>query len=264
MKPEISVIIANYNSEKYIRKCLDSLIGQSFKNIEIIICDDNSSDDSVDIIESYQKQYNNIILLRNETNIKAAASRNKCIDIAQGKYIAIQDADDFSEPSRLQKQLRFLQTNPQYDFVSTSAHLFCGHVYVSKGVMSLGNKYPTRWSFLWGMPFVHPATMLKTSCVRGVCGYRVSDETRRGQDYDMFMRMYAKGYRGANLPEPLYWYRLDDNTVQRHASTKALDEFKVRKYGFKAMGLMPFGYIFAIKPFFVNIAHNLGWFKYKL
>ena len=78
----------------------------------------------------------------------------------------------------------------------------------------------------------------------------------------MFMRMYATGFKGANICEPLYWYRLDENTVKRHGNSSSHDEFMVRKLGFTSMGLMPLGYIFALKPYIANVAHNLGWFKY--
>lgn len=129
--------------------------------------------------------------------------------------------------------------------------------------MILGKTYPSKWDFLWGLPFIHPATMFRKKCIMEVNGYRVCDETKRGQDYDMFMRMYAAGFHGTNLNEPLYWYRLDDNTVKRHASSSAYDEYKVRLSGFKKLGLMPWGYPFAIKPYLANFAHKLGWFKYQ-
>ena len=262
IQPLISVIIANYNTEKFIAKCLDSLLSQTYKNIEIIICDDNSSDNSVSIIQEYVDKYPQIRLLKNETNLRAAATRNKCLDIANGAYIAIQDADDFSTQDRFEKQIQYLLKHVDIDFVSAHAFLFSGEEYTSKGVMRFGNEYPSKWNFLWGLPFIHPATMFRTECIKRVDGYRVSKETRRGQDYDMFMRMYAKGFKGANICEPLYWYRLDENTVKRHGNSSSRDEFLVRIQGYKSMGLMPVGYIFAIKPYIANLAHNLGWFKF--
>lgn len=261
-KPLVSVIIANYNSEQYISKCLDSILNQTYQNIEIIICDDNSFDNSPQIILNYCSKYSNIRYISNSTNLRAAASRNNCLNVAQGDFIAIQDADDFSDINRIERQVNYLFENPYIDFVSSSAYLFEDNNYVSKGIMTFGKTYPTKWNFLWGMPFIHPATMFRKDCIRQVNGYRVCAETRRGQDYDMFMRMYATGFRGANIKEPLYWYRLDQNTVKRHAVSSSHDEYIVRLYGFKQLKLLPLGYLFAIKPFLANFAHYLGWFKY--
>ena len=262
VRPIVSVIIANYNTEKYIAKCLDNLLSQTYNNIEIIVCDDNSSDNSPQIIEEYVKRYPNIFLLRNTKNLRAAATRNRCLHVSKGDYIVIQDADDFSAITRIEEQLNFMLSNPTLDFVSSDAHLFSGTDYTSKGIISFGKIFPSKWSFLWGMPFIHPATMFRTSCIRGVNGYRVCEETRRGQDYDMLMRMYAQGFKGANIKKPLYWYRLDENTIKRHSNSSAYDEYKVRIHGFKAMGLMPIGYLFALKPYIANLAHKLGWFKF--
>jgi glycosyltransferase EpsE len=260
--PLVSIIIASYNSEKTIEKCLESLLGQTYNNIEIIVCDDNSTDNSFSVIETIARRNKNIIVLHNEVNLKAAASRNNCIAKAKGDFIAIQDADDLSFPNRIEIQVNYLLSHPDIDFVSCNARLF-NDTLKDLGVMKLGGEHPSKYNFLWGLPFIHPATLFRKKCVSEVGGYRVAKETKRGQDYDMFMRMYAKGYRGVNLDQCLYWYRLDESCIKRHGSS-AYDEFLVRKHGFKAMGLMPWGYLFAIKPYFSNCAHSLGWFKYSI
>lgn len=260
--PLVSVIIASYNSGQYITKCLDSLLNQTYKNIEIIVCDDMSTDDSVDVVLEMSQNHSNIILLRNNENLRAAATRNKCIAEAHGVFYAIQDADDFSDPERIRKQVLYLQNHPDVDFVSSMAYTFSDNLYEKKGVMKFGEELPSKWSFLIGPPFIHPATMFRAECIKAVNGYRVAKETRRGQDYDMFMRMYSIAKKGANLMEPLYWYRLDDNTIKRHGKSGSHDEYLVRLNGFKAMGLMPIGYIFALKPYLANLIHRFGWFKY--
>ena len=261
-RPLVSVIIASYNSEKTIESCIQSLLNQTYKDIEIIICDDNSSDNSLAIINRIKEKNPNIVVLHNSTNLKAAASRNRCIEISKGEFLAIQDADDSSFPNRIEIQVSFLLNHPELDFVSSNARLF-NETNSDLGIMKLGKEFPSKWNFLWGLPFIHPATMFRKESIAAVKGYRVAKETRRGQDYDMFMRMYAIGLRGANIGQCLYNYRLDENCVKRHGEG-AHDEYLVRKYGFKIMGLMPVGYLFAIKPYISNFAHNLGWFKYNL
>ena len=88
--PIISIIMPNYNGEKYIQQTIDSILNQTFQDFEFIIIDDCSTDNSVEIINSYQDD--RIILLENEQNLGPSASRNKGHNIAKGKYIAIIDA----------------------------------------------------------------------------------------------------------------------------------------------------------------------------
>lgn len=95
--PKISVIIPVYNSEKYLPKCLDSLINQTFKDIEIICVDDCSTDNSLEIIKNYALKDNRIKVLHNEKNINVGPSRNRGLEIASGKYIHLVDSDDWLE-----------------------------------------------------------------------------------------------------------------------------------------------------------------------
>ncbi len=96
-----SILVAVYNAEKYLRECLDSLIGQTFSDIEIICIDDASTDSSWDILQEYKARDERIVLLRNGSNIGQAASRNRGIGIASGQYICYLDADDWLNPDSL-------------------------------------------------------------------------------------------------------------------------------------------------------------------
>ena len=87
----LSIIIPNYNKDKYLKRCLDSIISQLSKDIEIIVVDDCSTDSSIDIL----KQYDNLILIKNKNNLGISESRNIGIKYAKGKYISFMDADDY-------------------------------------------------------------------------------------------------------------------------------------------------------------------------
>lgn len=93
----ISVIIPVYNSEKYLRKCLDSVINQTYKDLEIICVDDCSSDNSLAILNEYAQRDSRIKVLRNESNINVGPSRNRGLDAATGKYVHFMDSDDWLE-----------------------------------------------------------------------------------------------------------------------------------------------------------------------
>ena len=242
---KVSVIIAAYNCENVVGEAIESILNQTYENLELIICDDASTDNTARIIEKYVQLDKRIRSLRNSENKKAAYSRNRCIKIAKGEYVAIEDADDWSMPKRLEKQMRFLDENNHIDFVGTGEIIFDESSIKSKELLK---ELPDKKDFLKGFPFSHPSMMFRKKALQEVGGYRVSDETVRGQDADMVMRMYAKGLKGANIQEYLHAYREDKAAFGRRTMKRRLMAAKVNGSRFKEMGLMPLGYIFMWKP----------------
>src|SRR5690625_1284595 len=102
--PSVSIIMGIYNCENTIARSIDSIIHQSFKNWELIMCDDYSTDNTYHIAKDYSRSFKNIILIENNKNYGLAYSLNRCLDISKGKYIARMDGDDQSLSKRLQIQ----------------------------------------------------------------------------------------------------------------------------------------------------------------
>lgn len=241
----VSVVVAAYNAEAHISECIESILRQTYTNWELIICDDCSTDRTVEIVEAYQKREPRIKLLQNKENMRAGASRNKCIEISQGKFVMIQDADDVCAEDRMEKLVDRIQKG-NMDFVSSGHYLFDdGGEY--KTVVG-SNEYPKKEDFLFGTPFCHAATLFRKECLEKANGYRVSKETRRGQDYDLFMRLYALEFCGCNIPDVLYGYRVDKNTLSRRKFEYRIDECIIRYKGFKSLGLLPKGMLYVFKP----------------
>jgi glycosyltransferase involved in cell wall biosynthesis len=107
----VSILMAVYNGEKYLREAIESMLNQTYTNFEFLIINDGSTDTTEEIIMSYQDE--RIRHIKNEQNLKLIASLNKGLDLAIGKYIARMDADDISMPERLKKQVEYLEKNPQ-------------------------------------------------------------------------------------------------------------------------------------------------------
>ena len=256
--PLISVIIACRNAEEYIASCLDSILSQTYKNIEIIICDDASTDSSVPILREYAKKDQRIILLQNSENILQAGTRNKCIAKSKGKYIVIQDIDDMSRPDRIEKLYSELVANPQIGFVSSLMEQVNDENKIVGPYRTVRKEYPTKADFLPRLPFNHAATMFRRECLDVVGGYRVSKETRRSEDYDLFIRLYSQGFKGKNISDHLYLYRVDTATIKRRSFRLRIDECIVRYRGYRALGLMPRGIIYTIRPI---LAHLSYWVK---
>ena len=105
----ISVIMSSYNSEKTIRRCIFSILNQDYKNLEFLIVDDCSTDNSLSIIKKLGENDKRIKIIENKKNIGLTKSLNKLLKISKGKFIARQDSDDASFPHRLTSQINFLK-----------------------------------------------------------------------------------------------------------------------------------------------------------
>ena len=124
--PFISVLMPVYNGAKHLREAIDSILTQTYDDFELIIIDDCSKDNTVEIVKSYTDK--RIILLQNEVNLRTASSLNKAIGLAKGKYLARMDQDDISYPNRFEKQVAFLERNPDYGICGTQIRNFGEHV----------------------------------------------------------------------------------------------------------------------------------------
>ena len=111
MNKKVSIITPLYNAERYVSETINSVVNQSYKNWEMILVDDCSTDQSASIVEKIQEQDARIRLLKNQTNIGPGASRNKAIDQATGDVIAFLDSDDIWHPEKLSKHLGFMEDN---------------------------------------------------------------------------------------------------------------------------------------------------------
>lgn len=256
----VSIIIACYNAENYIDVCINSLLNQTNQNFEIIICDDASTDGSVSVLKRWAKMDERIHLLYNQKHMYAAATRNKCIKASRGKYLMEQDVDDYSKPDRIERLLQTLQ-GEKVDFVSSAMLVFDQNPDKIEEIMNKKTEYPKRYHFLWGLPFFHPATMFTRECLTAVSGYRVAEETKRTEDLDLFMRLYAKGYQGKNIHDPLYVYRVDDDNINRRDFQSRKCEIKIRKKGYTALGMMPWALPFVYKPIPAYIYQKIRYWR---
>lgn len=250
--PIISVIMGAYQIEKLstFDKAITSILSQTLTQLEFIICDDGSTDSTWDLLSQYARKDVRIRLLHNEQNQGLAFTLNRCIQASRGQYIARQDADDISTPDRLEKQLAFLRTHKTIQFVGCHVVLWDEHGQWGKRCFP---ELPTAKDFLFTMPFVHGALMFRKESLQKANGYRVAKETRRAEDYDLLMRMYALGMRGYNIQESLYEFCEDQAAQKRRKYCYRIDEAIVRWKGFSALHLLPYGIPYVIKPLLVGL-----------
>ncbi len=249
--PRISVISAAYNMERVFsfRASVESILKQSFFDIEIIICDDGSTDNTYGVLCEYAERDPRILVIRNEGRQGLAASLNKCIRYASSELFARHDLDDISHPDRLMKQYIYLRTHESISLLGTAAVLFDRNG--GYGVRSFPHTVKAE-DFLFNSPYVHGSVIIRREAFLAVGGYKVARVTRRTEDYDLFMRL-ALVCRGANLSEPLYYYLEDSATLARRKYRYRIDEVAVRAAGFRALGLMPRALPYVIKPLAVGL-----------
>ena len=249
--PTLSVIIGAYNATKSsnFEKSIKSVLNQTFSDFELIICDDGSTDNTYEILADFASTDNRIKLLKNLKNEGLAATLNKCLAVATGTYIARHDCDDYSESERFAKQIDYLHTHPDVDILGTAVYLFDERD--TYGVEFFPEKVTNR-DFLFSSPYKHGSVMFRREALVRVGGYRVAKETRRTEDYDLFMRMQVS-CKGENLTEPLYRFCEDSATKKRRKYRYRIDEAKVRAKGFRELELMPRAFLYVIKPLIVGL-----------
>lgn len=270
MKPTISVIMSIYNptNEKVVIESIRSILNQTFKDFEFIIYNDGSTSKNIDrFMNDICALDSRIIIISSNKNRGLAYGRNRCLEKARGKYIALHDDDDISEKTRLEKELDFLKKNSNYQFVGCQGKVI--DINNKEWGEYLVPREPVKKDFLWNSPFLNPSVMFRADILKKMGGYRVAPETRRAEDYDLYFRLYAKGYKGYNLPEKLFQYRIVIIKNKKYRPLKSrLEEAIVRAKGYKRLNMLVLGMPFVIKPIVIgllpaNLFNKIRKYRYK-
>ena len=247
---KISIIMGIYNCADTLDESIQCIINQSYQNWELIMCDDGSTDDTYKVAEKYlEGMPDKIVLIKNKKNEGLNKTLNKCLKRATGNYIARMDGDDLCSYDRLEKELNFLKANPEFDIVSTNMTYFDNN-----GIFAQSNmkEYPEKEDFAFGTQFCHAPCMVTRRAYESVGGYTVNKRLIRVEDYELWVKMYAMGYKGYNIQEPLYSMRDDRNAAIRRKKFR-LNEVYVRFLAIKMLRLPKWKIIYAVKPVLVGL-----------
>jgi glycosyltransferase involved in cell wall biosynthesis len=218
--PRVTVVMAVYNAAQFLREAIASVLSQTYTDFELIVVDDASTDDSSAILRSYNDP--RIRIIRHQTNLGASLSRNDALAAARGELIAIMDADDVCAPTRIERQVEFLQAHPAvglvgcgiYDNIDAiGAVLYTS--FLPETNEAIQRALMTRWCLL------HSSIMFRKVLQQAVGGYRTAFEP--AEDHDFVLRI-AERSEAHNLCEPLVTYRLNHNglTVVGHQYVEQL------------------------------------------
>ncbi|MFN3725129.1 MAG: glycosyltransferase family 2 protein [Allosphingosinicella sp.] len=218
--PAVTVAMSVYNAAPYLALAIESILAQTFGEFEFLIVNDGSNDGSAEIIDSYAARDPRVRPIHQD-NRGLVASLNRMIDEARAPLIARMDGDDISMPERFEKQLAFLDSNPDFGVVGTLTI----NIDEAGKESWLNADQPTDWEgfrdALKDKPLLcHPSAMIRTEMIRAAGGYRAA--FKHCEDYDLWLRL-SERTKLCSLPDRLLLYRYSDSQVsEKHIYAQAL------------------------------------------
>lgn len=250
MNPKISVLMGIYNCADTLKQAVGSIQAQTYTDWQLILCDDGSTDDTYEVACNLAKNNNQIIILKNERNLGLNYTLNRCLEYADGEYIARMDGDDESLPTRFEKQVAFLEHNTEFAIVSSPMIMFDEN---GEWGRTTAKEFPTKEDVVCGTPICHAPMMMRKEAMCAVDGYTVDSKMIRVEDVNLWIKLYAAGYRCYNLQEPLYRMRNDQNALNRRKYKYRVNSTYVRLQGCRMMKLGMKCHIIAFKPMLIGL-----------
>ena len=218
----ISVIMSVYNDEKNIDKSIESIMSQTYKNLELHILDDGSNDKTWKIINKYKTEYQNIFIYKNNSNLGLTKSLNYLIDQTNGEIIARHDSDDLSNPERIEKQLNIM-TKYNLDFCTTRAQIIQNNKITPKFSYYIPKKIVVKYK----NPFIHGTLMIKKSVIVNVGMY--DENFYYAQDYKLMRDLLNINSKYKILRTPYYKLNFENNISTKFKEEQKYYSFCVKK-----------------------------------
>lgn len=229
-QPLVSVIMPVYNAGDYLVDAIRSIMGQTYKNFELIIINDASKDNSLEIIQKFQKRYSKkirVIDLQRNLNRGGDMCANEGLKIARGKYIARMDADDISLPKRLEKQVAFLEKHRSYFLVGSNAYVIDQNRNIAGEKLEPKTHREIFESYFTFHPIIHPTAMYRRIFKGKRFFYKLKYSANN--DYYTFFQLICSNHKFYNLQEKLLYYRIHGkNDTFVHVRRKFLNTLRVR------------------------------------
>ena len=221
--PIISILLPCYNAEKHLHEALESIIRQTYTNIEIIAIDDGSVDKTPVILKEHADRDNRIKVFTNDKNIGLIQTLNKGIEFCSGEFIARMDTDDISHPRRLEIQIACFRNNPELGLVSCAHKMISEHgKYLYTLPVIAQTPEANHFVSFFMNPFGHPAVIIKAEILKKH-KYKFNSEIFHTEDYEIWTRMMRNGVKGRNIPQSLMDYRVHTKSVS-HQYTALQDK----------------------------------------
>jgi glycosyltransferase involved in cell wall biosynthesis len=226
----VSIIVPTYQCGQFLSQAIESVLAQTYKNYEIIIVDDGSTDNTQEVINRYS-HLENIKIVR-QSNQGPAAARNRGIKLSSGEYIAFLDADDLWLPTKLEKQIIFLEQHPLADMVYCDAYIFSGNFTWKKTLFNISPPASENvFERLFQLNFIPILTVVLRRNIFKTSGF--FDESIIGpEDYDLWLRI-CQSKSIAFIQEPLAKYRVSAGQITKQKIRMIENEIKVKEKAFQ-------------------------------
>lgn len=211
MSPTVSVVMPLFNCVAYVGEAIESILGQECRDFELIVIDDGSTDETPRIAQCYDDPR---LRFYTQENRGLAATLNRGIELAAGRYIARQDQDDVSRPARLGRQAEFLDAHPGCALVGTWAEVWIDRTPSGRSHRHPSDNETLQYLLLLNNPFVHSSVMLRKEALELVGGYSTDRNRQPPEDYELWSRIGRK-FEVANIPEFLHVYREVSGSMSR-------------------------------------------------
>ena len=242
MQPLVSIVFPCYNASAFIRHSLESLLNQSYQNLEIICINDGSVDDTLDVLTEYQQKDKRIVIVNNDTNMGLIKTLNKGLLYVNGFYFARMDADDYSPPERIAQQVDFLSKHEGLDMVTTGSTYFTTEGRAIQYLPPVASSHKAiQFLSLFVNPVVHASLLGKTNLIRSG-KYTYDAAYPHAEDFELFGRLAWSGSQIGSIDQPLYWIRINPSSVSfKYADIQVKTNVKTIKRNVTAfLGLTEF------------------------
>ncbi len=201
---KVSVIMSCYNSQETVGRAIESILNQTIENLELLICDDSSIDNTYETISKYKDLDKRVKIYKNKKNLGLTKTLNFLIDKADGALIARQDDDDISLSERLKTQLSVFNEK-NLDFITTRAKVLGS----KKLIPGISFNLPNSLVMNFKNPFIHGTLLIDKKVLNSVGNY--DERFYYAQDYKLFSDLLSRGYKYSTLKTPLYELNIKDN-----------------------------------------------------
>jgi glycosyltransferase involved in cell wall biosynthesis len=262
---KVSVVMPVYNAQKYLKTAIESILIQSYTNFELILINDGSTDNSKNIIESFNDE--RIKLYNNDGNKGLIYSLNKAISLCEGRYIARMDSDDISNENRLKIQVEFLENNPEIGVISSNVIQFSDrYPIIKKSTKYNKDNDAIKCELLFRNRLIHPSVMLRASIVKNDSGNRYNPKHLMCEDFGLWQLLISK-YKFFVTQENLVQYRMTNTSITTKSRNEIENFYKYQKEVYK-QGLRILGIPFNDRELDIHtelsMATKVKYYKYTL
>lgn len=223
--------MATYNEpKKFIEESISSILNQTYRNLELLIADDSTNEDTVKVIDDFAKRDGRVVVIRKAERMGFVNALNEALRQAKGDFLARMDGDDISLPNRFELQLKYADEHPDVDVFGGSMHIIN-----EEGDITAHKLYPTEANklkryFIFRNPLAHPTIMFRRKIIDD--GFYYDSNFKKAEDLEFYLRLTNNNYKIGNLDDYLLKYRV----LERFSGKRAKDNWnynhKARKKNF--------------------------------